>query len=251
MVLLGFSGCAAWDEVTSREFSFKALFTKTDPLVVLKDSPDGDHRQKAFRSLKEPLQNEGTQADQDAVVQILTTAALHEKQALCRLAAIQTLGHFKDPRAATALMDAYYNPNTDSPEMAKELKCAALQAMGETGNAEVVETLVVALKEPPGDGPDSERQYKMDERIAAAHALGHFNHYRATQALVDVLRKENKNAALRDRAHESLQLATGQHLPMDAQAWADYLSKPQINPPRDEWVGKRLLEEITPASWWK
>ena len=86
-----------------------------------------------------------------------------------------------------------------------------------------------------------ERQFKMDERIAAARALSHFNHYKATQALVEVLRKENKNAALRDRANESLQIATGQDFPAEAQVWADYFSKPQQGPPKDEWVGKKLL----------
>jgi hypothetical protein len=251
VVLLGLSGCATWDDLTSREFSFKTYFAKQDPLVVLRDSRDGDHRQKALRQLKEPLQNGGTQVEQDAVVKILLTAALYEKQPICRLAAIQTMGNFKDPRVIPALLDAYYKGNPDSPEMAKELKCAALTSMGQTGNPEVVETLVLALREPPADGPESERQFKMDERIAAARALGHFNHYKATQALVEVLRKENKNPALRDRANESLQLATGQDLPADAQAWADYFSKPSQGPPRDEWAGKKFLTAITPTSWWK
>ena len=75
------------------------MFTKPNPLLVLRDSSDGDKRAKALRALREPKQYGGGDAEQEAIVSILTTAATTEKQPLCRLAAIQSLGHFKDPRA--------------------------------------------------------------------------------------------------------------------------------------------------------
>ena len=62
----------------------------------------------------------------------------------------------------------------------------------------------------------------LDERIAAARALGKFPHYEAAEALAGVLRTD-KDVALRDVAHASLQEATGKDLPPDAQAWADFL----------------------------
>src|SRR5262249_33427990 len=71
---LGLWGCAGFgDEVTSRNFHVQALFVKPDPLVVLRDSSDGDERAKALRALQEPKQNGGTDEEQDALVKILTT----------------------------------------------------------------------------------------------------------------------------------------------------------------------------------
>ena len=57
---------------------------------------------------------------------------------------------------------------------------------------------------------------------AAARALGKFSHYQATEALVRVMQNE-KDIALRDRAHESLQIATGKKLPPDAKEWEQLL----------------------------
>src|SRR5207253_2304753 len=105
---LGLCGCANfWDQVSSHEFHISDLFVKKDPLSVLHDSDDGNERRKALAVLQEPLPHGGTQKDQDAVVQILTTAATTERDSLCRMAAIRSLGHFQDPRAAEAI-DAVY-----------------------------------------------------------------------------------------------------------------------------------------------
>src|SRR5262249_42129046 len=123
-------GCANfWDDVTSRDFSWKGMFNKPNPLIVLRDSSDGDQRARALRALHEPKQYGGGDEDQDAIVKILTTAAATEKQPLCRLAAIQSLGHFKDPRALKGLTDAFYNAGTFSPETATVIRCQALTAM--------------------------------------------------------------------------------------------------------------------------
>src|SRR5262245_2360854 len=53
-------GCAGfWDEVTSRDFTVSALFSRPEPLQVLKDSDDGTQRAQALASLEEPLQHGG------------------------------------------------------------------------------------------------------------------------------------------------------------------------------------------------
>jgi len=219
-------GCAGlWDDLTSRDFSVKAAFVKPDPLLVLKDSHDGDKRAKALRALHEPKQAGGTDEDQDAMVKILMAAAATEKQPLCRLAAIEVLAHFKDPRAVEGLTTAFYNAGNFASDTATVIRCQALTALGQTGNPAAVELLVRVVREPPAEGPETDRQQALDVRIAAARALGNFNHYQATEALVDVL-KTGKDAALRDRAYDSLLASTGQKLPPDAQAWEDFLHQP-------------------------
>src|SRR5271166_6353563 len=64
-VCLGLGGCANfWDDVTARDFNFKAYFfgPKPDPLVVLRDTTDGNKRARALASLKEPHQTGGSDA---------------------------------------------------------------------------------------------------------------------------------------------------------------------------------------------
>ena len=75
------------------------------------------------------------------------------------------------------------------------------------------------------EGATADKQQKMDERISAARALGHFKEYQATEALAGVLRTD-QDVALRDRATESLQTITGKQLPADYQAWAGFLNAP-------------------------
>ena len=227
LACLAHAGCANfWDEVTSRDFHFKDVFAaRPDPLWVIRNSPDGDKRAKALRALQEPLAHGGTPDQQEVVVQVLLYGASKDTQPLCRLAAIQSLRKFQDPRAAEGLKDAYYRAGSFNAETATVIRCQALEALGETASPAAVEVLVQVLREPPVEGPDHDRQQKLDERIAAAHALGHFKSYQATEALVAVLRTD-QDVALRQRATESLQAATGKDFPADAQAWAEFLHQP-------------------------
>ncbi|HEV3116238.1 MAG TPA: HEAT repeat domain-containing protein [Gemmataceae bacterium] len=230
-------GCASfWDDVTSREFSFHEYFNKPNPLLVLHDSTDGDRRARALRALQEPKQHGGTDQDQEAVLKILTTAASSENQPLCRLAAIQSLGHFKDPRAVEGLTAAFFNAGAFLPETATMIRAQAVTALGETRNPVAVDMLVRVVKEPPAEGPDADKQLTLDVRIAAARALGNYSQYQATEALLHVLQGE-KDVALRDCAHKSLQLATGKDLPPDAKQWEAFLRQantPNLaaNPPK-------------------
>jgi hypothetical protein len=245
MTLVG-PGCAGFmDKVTSKDFEFGSLFVQTNPLVVLRDSTDGRARAEALRSLREPKQHGGTDQDQDLVVEVLTKAAWNEHYVFCRLAAINTLRQFKDPRAVEGLKEAYYRATSFPPDVATVIKCQALSALGDTSQPAAVELLVKVLREPPVEGSETEKQQKMDERVAAARALGHFKHYEATEALVNVLKSE-KDVALCDRVNESLQSATGKNFPPDYQVWADYLHQ---TGPRDTAVvenkgPKKFLEII-------
>jgi HEAT repeat protein len=241
-------GCGAWEEVTSREFTIKGMFVKPDPLHVLEKDKDGDHRQLALRQLKEPKQNNGTDEEQTAYVRILVTAAATESQPLARLAAIQTMATYKDPRVVEGLKDAYYKATSFPPETNTMLKCAALTGLGQTGHPAAVQTLVDALKEPPIAGPDVDRQHKMDERIAAARALGHFKQYKATEALVAVLRKD-KDVALRDCVHHSLVLATGKELPPDARAWDEFMNQKQPDSAVAKTPGQKISEWFSQVGW--
>lgn len=222
-------GCAGfWDDITSREFKFKDIFRPApDPLWVIRNSSDGDKKSKALLSLKEPLQHGGSPQEQDVVVKLLVQAATNDSQPLCRLAAISSLQHFKDARAAQALIDAYERAayfQRDRPEAMETIQEQALQALGVNGNPLAVDLLVRIVKAPPGTGPSGEKQNDLNQRIYATRALAHFPQYQAAEALVSVLHNE-KDVALRNRATESLCEITGQDLPANAEAWTDFLHK--------------------------
>ena len=130
---VGICGCANfWDEVTSTDFHFQNLFTTPNPMLVLRNSTDGDQRAKALRSLREPLQTGGTQKDQDTYVQILTSAATTDKEPLCRMAAIKSLAQFKDPRTVKVLVLADQKAERDFyAQIATLIRQQALAALGE------------------------------------------------------------------------------------------------------------------------
>ena len=113
---LGLAGCAGtWDTISSRRFkdapftTMQRMMTPEDPLVVLRANPprDGDERAQAMRRLKEPIANGGTQLDQDEFLDMLARTATADPSPVLRLAAIEALGRFTDPRAGGVLMVAY------------------------------------------------------------------------------------------------------------------------------------------------
>jgi hypothetical protein len=228
-LLLAACGCANfWDEVTSRDFDVTTLFNRPSPLVVLEKSNDGTKRAQALASLREPLQYGNTDKErkaQEVHIVILTTAATTDRQPLCRLAAIKSLGTFKDPRAVEALARAYYDDKPFPPETNAIIRQQALAALGQTGSPKARDLLVKVVREPPPapDTSEMEKQEAMDCRLAAVRALGHYSrNYEVTETLVKVLGTE-KDVAMRDRAHEALVAATGKNLPPDAKQWEEYL----------------------------
>jgi HEAT repeat protein len=256
-LLLGASaGCngPVWDEITSREYHFKDVFKpKPLPLEVLKESPDGDARARAFRALGERDWDAAEPQEREAILAILTTAVVNEHQSVARLEAIKVLARFNDPRAARALTDAYYKATRFPLETAQVLMCQSLTGLGQTGHPDAIELLASVVREPPIDPRDvTQAQRQNDRKIAAARALGHFDEYQATEALLDVLRTAPPSyVALRNRANDSLQHITHQDFPPDAMVWADYLhASPEK---REQYAnsggfGKKLLE-ILQASW--
>ena len=255
VLCLGSSGCAnVWDEVWSRDFSLKEWWTPPDPLVVLRDSTDGDRRARALRMLHEPKQNGGTDKEQDFTVELLNTAASTERAALCRMAAIEALQTFKDPRVVKGLEDAYYRATSFSPDTASIIRCRALAALGQTGQPAAVDILVRVLREPPvaAESSETEKQQKTDERTAAALSLGRFKGRAAAEQLL-VLMKTEQDIALRDRAYESLQTSTGKHFAADPKLWSDYLQNAGKNLETgvvpEKTFGDKMLETVVPASF--
>lgn len=245
------SGCAFLDD-----FSWKRAFRDprgvmedlrdpADPLEAVRTSKDGNLRARAIRCLKEPTSHGGSQQDQDTYVTVLNYTAANDSQVLCRMAAIDVLRQYRDPRAVDGLKDAYYRAGTFDSYAATVLRQQALAALGETKQAAAVETLVRVLREPPAEGPDVDRQQTIDVRVAAARALGNFPQYQATTALVEVLRKE-QDVALRTCAHESLQQATDRELPPDAVVWAEFLNNPSASnaPKRSSKVGQEIMQAV-------
>jgi hypothetical protein len=254
LACFGLCGCASfWDDVTSRDFEFRSLWSaKPDPLVVLRDSKDGDKRAKALRSMPEPAQFGEPQEQQDAYVKILCTAVVSERTALCRQAAIASLRTYKDPRVSEALQKAYYSASDYPPETATILRCQALEALGQVGNPNAVKLLTEVVKEPPiAKGAEADRQQLLEQRIAAARALGHFKQVDAADTLLAVLQKE-KDPGLRNVATTSLQLETGKRFPEDATAWDKYLHN---TPDKDTIFGEPTLTDkvwdVVNVSWWK
>jgi HEAT repeat protein len=217
-------GCGFWDDFRTRDYSVKSYFVKQDPLAGLQ-SNEGDKRGRALSLMAEPLQHGGTQREQDFYVQTLADAALKDPESWCRTQAIRTLGTYKDPRAVEALKAAFYDGHFDKypPEIASVLRIHVFNSLGQIGNPDGIEPIVKTLKSPPlASRSEAEKQLNLDERLAAASALARFKSSAATDALVQVLRTE-RDVALHNRAHESLQAATGKKLPAEAKAWEDLL----------------------------
>src|SRR5262245_47468706 len=118
-VAFGLSGCAGtYDLVTSQRFKerpFHTLFTREDPLDVLERVQEGDDRVRAMRAVEEPRLNGGAAADQDRLIAILQASATTDPRPLCRLAAVEALSRFKDPRVGSILITAYNNAPYEPP----------------------------------------------------------------------------------------------------------------------------------------
>ena len=226
VAILASSGCATfWDDVTSREFKFNEMFQPPQPpLQVLESTQDGDKRARALSRLKEPLRHGGSQSDQDVVVKVLVDSATSERQALCRIRAIESMREFKDPRIVEGLKEAYYRAGSFSPEMASIVRIQSLDALGYGGHPEGLDLLLKVALEPIAVGAEQDRQMKIDERMAAVRGLGNYPDSKSAGALIEILRKE-QDVALTDKANHSLEKITGHKGPRDAGGWSEYLAK--------------------------
>jgi len=204
-------GCANfWDDVTARDFKFKDLYTRKDPVSVLNTSDDGDQRAKALRSLSEPTARGGSEVEQQRTIEVLSRAAISEPQPCVRIAAIETLGKFQDPRAVTALTGAYEAANQLTGDAAANVRCLALTSLGKTKRPEAIAYLVRVAQTPtPADVSDRERQQARDCRLAAVRGLGNFEHSHEVGDAMTRLLQTEKDVAMRDRAKETYAAATG------------------------------------------
>jgi hypothetical protein len=217
-------GCTGYDDFSWKQMNFEVFRDPKDPLAVLRDDKSELWaRRRALLCIKEPLAHGGSQQDQDDAVAILKQVATYDQHAPCRMAAIDTMSKFKDPRIVEALKDAYYRASSLGPESGTVIRMLALGALGETGNPAALDLLIRVVRQPPSIGPDADRQMTINERTAAARALGKFKQYEAAVALVEVLKSE-EDVALKTRAHASLVSATGKDLPPDAKSWGDFLN---------------------------
>jgi HEAT repeat protein len=207
----------------------KDLWTKEDPLVVLRDSSDGYKRSRALTKLAEPSQNGGTPQEQELYVKILTKSAMEDRDPLCRLGAIRTLGTYKDPRAARVLEDVYQLRLPFTAELNSVIRQQAIASLVETGNPDARGLLIRVARSPsgPSDSSLTDRQQTQDERLAAIRGLEKFSQFDSIETLVYVMEKE-KDVALHDRAYQSLKTATGKRLPDDPKAWRDMMQNPQL-----------------------
>jgi len=221
----GLAGCNSID--TPRAFQVNRWFKNEDPLVILRDSTDGNRRAEALAALTEPASNGGNAEQQEVYIKILTSAAMKDSEPLCRLRAITTLGRYKDRRAVQCLEEVCQQSPKFNAEMNSRIRQQALASLMETGDPAARRMLLVVARgaDSPLESSLTDRQQTLDERFAAIRGLGKFKQYDAIETLVHILETE-RDAGLRDCAHNSLKEATGKSLPPDAVAWREMLRNP-------------------------
>jgi hypothetical protein len=243
------AGCTSFiDDVTSRNFRVRNMFSTPEPMLVLRTSDDGDARAKAMYRLKEPIKAGGSEKDQEEAMRILTESATQDLRPVCRLAAIEALGRFDDARTAGSLVQAYQASKTFTTEIANPIRCESLQALGRKNTPEALALLSSVASKPieaPPSSPikqasynpndelnkalgryDPDAQIAREARLAAVRGLGQSaNAAEAAKILIPVLAE--KDVALHDRAQESLQKVTGRRdVPADPEAWKKALGMP-------------------------
>jgi len=188
------TGCAgSWDTLTSRKFRehpFKTtgeMWSPEDPVAVLRSETlrTGDERAAAMRRLKEPARNKGTQADQEAILDVLARAATADSSPVLRMEAVSALGRFEDPRAAGILMAAYQNAHgrraTDpTPPKADIIQASAGVSAGRSPTVGPTERYPITG--PTGYPPE----WVSSIRCRAAESLGRTNRPEAAKFLATV-----------------------------------------------------------------
>lgn len=234
-------GCAQFiDKVTSRDFKVRDLVSSPDPLTELRKNPDGDARVRAMRALKEPRKNGGSPDEQDEAIRLLSQAATADSRPLCRLAAVEALGRFEDPRTVEPLIYAFHQAEPMVPDVSNAIRSEVMIALGKKRTPEALGLLVKIAGDAKTETKDSATQQASftsrspnlmgdsvtdrDLRLAAIRALGDAKDPAAIPTLLPLLKE--KDVAIRNRAHESLVAITGRKdLPVDAGVWERVLSK--------------------------
>ncbi len=256
------TGCLtnAADRITSKRFRdapFHTMFTTEEPMSVLtREGAEGDERIHAMQRLNEPLSRGGSQTEQDAVLKILSDTATTDPQALCRVAAIEALGRFKDPRGAEIIVRAYqnapintlaatsivvqaaYNPSTPGAQQAanfsldliSRIQGQVMESAGKTQSPEskklLIEVAAKAVKKVESKSAELDalanydaEHYRFDIRLAAINALRYYaNDEQVTRVLIDILRTE-RDTAIQNRCMSSLKEVTKKSLGNEPNAW--------------------------------
>ncbi len=223
-------GCAHfWDDVTNKEVKFTELWTTPDPVTVLRTSTDNSKRARALAALREPGLESSSKAEQDACMTVLQRSALQDNDPLCRLAAIRTLGRFKDPRAVT-ILDAAFDAKQNNIEAERNsvIRQQILASLEQTGSPQALNRFILVAKQPAGvrEAP-SESNAIRDERMTALRALSKFSDPRAQETLIQLLETE-RDASLKLRAHESLVKLTEQDIPPEGKLWREYATTGKV-----------------------
>lgn len=237
--------------VSSRKFRedpFRTMFTSEEPIAVLRNKVDGNERADAMRRLKEPAKNGKSPQEQDEALQILYTAATTDPSPIVRVAGIDALGRFEDPRTVALLKDAYEKADGVPSDPARQPAAADLQQaaniesmimLAPTGfEPSFVATLrsrtVTALAGKPSpeavaflakvattDPSGTDQQLDRDVRAAAVRGLGQMRSKESVTALASVLKQEaGRDVVLAQTAHEGLKDLTGKDLPADPDQWS-------------------------------
>ena len=186
---LALTGCAGtWDTISSRTFRKDPLNTTyhlirpEDPMAILRSDPPraGDERAKAMRRLKEPLTNGLSQQDQDQIVDLLARSATNDASPVLRMAAIEALGRFEDPRAPGILMIAYQKAHGRAEGTPDPMPESGLQlAGGPNGRTPGRLASLVPLTGPTGFSPDTVEAI----RCRSLESLGRTNRPEVVQFL--------------------------------------------------------------------
>jgi hypothetical protein len=231
-----------------------------DPLTVLRTSPIGDDRARAMTRLAEPGPDRG--ADQDEAVQLLTTAATSDPSPWVRLAAVDALGRFADPRAGQALVAAYAaaagkpagpapspiqqagqrtpvftggadlrGPQGFPADQVSGLRVRILDGLAKHGQPAGLALLAeVATDREPQAGEDTFAHDLI--RQAAVRNLGAVKKPEAAVALAKVLRAEaGRDVTVATLAHDGLKAVTGKDLPADPAKWDEVVQAGGVPPP--------------------
>lgn len=205
------------------------------PLEVLQKSQDGDLRRRALERLTEP----GNAQEREHYITVLATAARSERDAICRMTAIQTLGTYKDPAATPALIAAYQVP-ANANDKNGMIQVAIVQSLGKTKDPAALDVLTAAL----------DPKNKEDLRAAAAHSLGRYPadkiNYKTSEALLAALKQE-RSTAVRYEVHQSLVKLTGRDLPADPAAWDQAVQQAAA---KGEPLAKEPGMMFKLMSWW-
>lgn len=252
------SGCAStWDTLTSKRFRdkpFGTMFGSEDPMTVLRTNPDGEDRARAMTHLKEPAVNGKGEAEQDEALQILQTAATTDNSPWVRIAAIEALGKFQDPRAVPILTQAFYastgistpapvaagpaieqvalnrparmaeryglnGPQGFPADQVMNIRGRILESLGKSQHPDAI-TFIGEVARGKVVSPHEEASSRNFVRQRAVASLSQMRHKDSVRVLSDVLASEhNKDLTLTNLAHNGLVNLTGQKLPADPRRW--------------------------------